>query len=82
MSKLSRKNKSKKSDQVPEESVAIKDLLPSSFCDLFLSSNHVHQYETRPASQYRPHFCKPNIIKSNLVSFTEDLKSGNRCLFH
>ena len=51
------------------------NLLPSSFRDLFLSSNQVHQYETRLASQYRPHFCNP-------VSFTEDLKSGIRCLFH
>ena len=30
------------------------NLLPSSFRDLFLSSNEVHQYETRLASQYRP----------------------------
>ena len=34
------------------------NLLPSSFRDLFLSSNQVHQYKTRLASQYRPHFCR------------------------
>ena len=37
------------------------NLLPNSFHDLFLSSNQVHQYETRLASQYRPHFCRTNI---------------------
>ena len=36
------------------------NLLPSSFHDLFLSSNQVHQYEIRLASQYRPHFCRTN----------------------
>ena len=45
------------------------NLLPSSFRNLFSSSNQVHQYETRLASQYRPHFIK-------------DLKSGIPCLFH
>ena len=38
------------------------NLLPSSFRDLFLSSNQVYQHETRLASQYRPHFCR-TIIK-------------------
>ena len=37
------------------------NLLPSSFRNLFLSSNHVHHYQTRLASQYRPHFCGTNI---------------------
>ena len=37
------------------------NLLPSSFCNLFLSSNQVHHYETRLASQYRPRFCRTNI---------------------
>ena len=32
------------------------NILPSSFHDLVLSSNQVHQYETRLASLYRPHF--------------------------
>ena len=36
-------------------------LLPNSFRDLFLSNNQVHQYETRLASHYRPHFCRTNI---------------------
>ena len=37
------------------------NLLPSSFRDLFLSSNQVHQYETRLAPQNRPHFFRTNI---------------------
>ena len=37
------------------------NLLSSSFCKLFLSSNHIHHYETWLACQYRPHFCKINI---------------------
>ena len=37
------------------------NLLSSRFCKLFLSSNHIHHYETWLASQYRPHFCKINI---------------------
>ena len=43
------------------------NLLPSSFCDLFLSSNQVHQYETRLASQYRPHFCRTNIKQFSIL---------------
>ena len=34
---------------------------------LFLSSNQVHQYETRLASQYRPHFCRTNIKQFNIL---------------
>ena len=37
------------------------NLLPSSFRNLFLTSNQVHHYETRLASQYSPHFCRTNI---------------------
>ena len=43
------------------------NLFPSSFCDLFLSSNQVHQYETRLASQYRPHFCRTNIKQFSIL---------------
>ena len=43
------------------------NLLPSSFRDLFLSSNQVHQYETRLASQYRPHFCRTNIKQFSIL---------------
>ena len=43
------------------------NLLPSSFHDLFLSSNQVHQYETRLASQYRPHFCRTNIKQFSIL---------------
>ena len=43
------------------------NLLPNSFHDLFLSSNQVHQYETRLASQYRPHFCKTNINQFSIL---------------
>ena len=37
------------------------NLWPSSFHDLFLSSNQVHQYKTRLAPQNRPHFFRTNI---------------------
>ena len=43
------------------------NLLPSSFRDLFLSSYPVHQYETRLASQYRPHFCRTNIKQFSIL---------------
>ena len=43
------------------------NLLPSSFRDLFLSSNQVHQYETWLASQYRTHFCGTNIRQFSIV---------------
>ena len=43
------------------------NLLPNSFHDLFLSSNQVHQYETRLASQYRPHFHKTNIKQFSIL---------------
>ena len=43
------------------------NLLPSSFHDLFLSSNQVHQYETQLASQYRPHFCRTNITQFSIL---------------
>ena len=43
------------------------NLLPNSFHDLFLSSNQVHQYETRLASQYRPHFCRTNIKQFSIL---------------
>ena len=44
------------------------NLLPNSFHDLFLSSNEVrHQYETRLASQYRPHFCRTNIKQFSIL---------------
>ena len=42
-------------------------ILPSSFRDLFLSSNQVHEYETRLASQYRPHFCRTNIKQFSIL---------------
>ena len=42
-------------------------LLPSSFRDLFLSINQVPQYETRLASQHRPHFCRPNIKQFSVL---------------
>ena len=43
-------------------------LLPRSFGDLFLlSNNQVHQYETRLASQYRPHFCRTNIKQFSIL---------------
>ena len=35
--------------------------LLSGFRNLFLSSNQVHHYETRLASQYRPHLCRTSI---------------------
>ena len=41
--------------------------LPNSFRDLFLSNNQVHQYETRLASQYRPHFCRTNITQFSIL---------------
>ena len=43
------------------------NLLPSSFHDLFLSSNQVHQYETQLASQYKPHFCRTNIKQFSIL---------------
>ena len=43
------------------------NLLPNSFHDLFLSSNQVHQYETRLASQYRLHFCRTNIKQFSIL---------------
>ena len=43
------------------------NLLPSSFRDLFLSSNQVHQYETRLASEYWPHFCRTNIKQFSIL---------------
>ena len=43
------------------------NLLPSSFRDLFLSSNQVHQYETRLASQYRLNFCRTNIKQFSIL---------------
>ena len=42
------------------------NLLPSSFRDLFLSSNEVHQYETLLASQYRL-FCRTNIKQFSIL---------------
>ena len=39
----------------------------SSFRNLFLSSNQVHHYETRLASQYRPHFCRTNIKQFSIL---------------
>ena len=49
------------------------NLLPSSFRNLFLSSNQVHRYETWLASQYRPHF---KLVLSRSASFIEDQQSG------
>ena len=43
------------------------NLLPSSFRNLFLSSNQVHHYETRLASQYSPHFCRTNIKQLSIL---------------
>ena len=42
-------------------------LVSSSFHDLFLSSNEVHQYETWLASQYRPHFCRTNMTQFSIL---------------
>ena len=43
------------------------NLLPSTFRDLFLGSNQVLQYETRLASQCRPHFCRTNIKQFSIL---------------
>ena len=43
------------------------NFLPSSFRNLFLSSNQVHHYETRLASQYSPHFCRTNIKQFSIL---------------
>ena len=45
------------------------NLLPSSFCNLFLSicSNQIHNCETPLASQYRPHFCRTNIKQFSIL---------------
>ena len=43
------------------------NLLPSSFRSLFFSSNQVHHYETRLASQYSPHFCRTNIKQFSIL---------------
>ena len=43
------------------------NLLPSSFRNLFLSSNQVHHYETRLASQFSPHFCRTNIMQFSIL---------------
>ena len=43
------------------------NLLPSSFHDLFLSTNQVHQHETRLPSQYRPRFCRTNIKQFSML---------------
>ena len=45
------------------------NLLPSSFHDLFLSSNQVHQYKykTLLASLYRPRFCRTNIKQFSIL---------------
>jgi len=36
-------------------------LLPSMFLNLFETSRQVHNYGTRIANSYRPHFCRINI---------------------
>ena len=36
-------------------------LLPSCFLDLFKFNSYLHSYNTRIASQYRPHSCRINI---------------------
>jgi len=51
----------------------LNNLLPSSCRILFLSSNRVYHYETRLASQYRPHFCRTN-IKQHPLSRTNNLE--------
>ena len=43
------------------------NLLPSSFRNLFLSSNQVHHHEIRIASQYRPHFCRTKIKQFSIL---------------
>ena len=44
------------------------NLLPSSFRDLFLSSNLKSiNTKIRLASQYRPHFCRSNIKQFNIL---------------
>ena len=43
------------------------NLLPSSFRNLFWSSNQVHHYEIRIASQYRPHFCGTKIKQFSVL---------------
>ena len=61
------------------------NLLPTSFRNLFLISSQLHHSETRLASQYRPHFCRTNIIPSGSVGLTilEFFASyTNQLLFH
>ena len=55
--------------------------LPSSFRNLFLSSNQVHHYETQLASQYRRHFLVEGTLRST-VSFIKDQQSGFRYLLY
>ena len=50
------------------------NLLPSSFCHLFISSIQVHHYETQQASQYRPYFCKTNIAVQYPLLRTNNLE--------
>ena len=44
-----------------------RNLLPSSFRNLFLSSYQVHHYETPLASQYSRHFCRTNIKQFSIL---------------
>ena len=55
--------------------------LPSSFHNLFLSSNQVHHYETQLASQYRRHLLVEGTLRST-VSFIKDQQSGIRYLLY
>ena len=38
-------------------------LLPSTFLELFPTSSQIHKYNTRSASDLRPHKCRTNIMQ-------------------
>ena len=42
-------------------------LLPSMFLNLFETSRQVHNYGTRIANNYRPHFCRTNIKQFTIL---------------
>jgi hypothetical protein len=43
-------------------------LLPSSFLNLFITNNEIHDYNTRNASSYRAHACRTN-VKQFIIIF-------------
>ena len=58
------------------------NLLPSSFCNFFLSSNQIHHCETPLASQNDVDHIFVELILSSSVSFIEDKQSGILCQLH